>query len=365
MEECIDSIQCGTDLFCCPGWGLCMDSTTYSTAGPLCDAFLDARENGEVGGGTTLLPPEPTPDSDDSETEVEPEPEQPVEPSAESSDSEPEPTVEPSAESEESESEVDIPEPEVVEHTFIEFELVGENTACFLREQMAFVDSVEECANTCQHLGTCNYFLYDETDGECVRTCDEGCPDERLYKSMYDLYYSYSETREIIIPFEPYSLIGESQKCSTGFGRKYGSFGADTLETCYEHCLDDGACNTFVYDPNDGECKAVLTYGGECPAPYAACSWCMMYQINDNPLANLFDDFEVCAYRQTCAGSGSWIDYSPDFETCARDIAERGYEFFHYDPYDGDCRYVTGTSSCNCPEGLSSSSWYDFYRVTL
>jgi hypothetical protein len=35
-ESCSASSECHANLFCCPNWSLCMDTTTYSTMGPNC-----------------------------------------------------------------------------------------------------------------------------------------------------------------------------------------------------------------------------------------------------------------------------------------------------------------------------------------
>lgn len=49
-ETCVTSDDCATNLFCCPNWSLCMDTTTYSTVGPMCD----------IAGGLASSPDAPT-----------------------------------------------------------------------------------------------------------------------------------------------------------------------------------------------------------------------------------------------------------------------------------------------------------------
>lgn len=51
-----------------------------------------------------------------------------------------------------------------------------------------------------------------------------------------------------------------------------------------------------------------------------------------------------------------------DVEECGRNVITNGYQFFIYDPNDGECLYET-TASSDCPEGWVSSSYYDFYAA--
>jgi hypothetical protein len=48
--------------------------------------------------------------------------------------------------------------------------------------------------------------------------------------------------------------------------------------------------------------------------------------------------------------------------TCAQAAVEAGYQFFIQDPNDGQCLAET-TESGECPEGISTSSYYDFYAA--
>jgi len=125
-----------------------MGTDTYGNYGPFCDAF-DA-ENGIT---DPVHPPQPAPSSDSSDNEVDP------------------PSL--------------LPNPDFVNH-----DLIAENESCAMRFALGNFGSVNECSAHCEGLGTCHFFLYDHNDGECVQTDDEGCPDARLSKSMYDMYES-------------------------------------------------------------------------------------------------------------------------------------------------------------------------------
>lgn len=51
-----------------------------------------------------------------------------------------------------------------------------------------------------------------------------------------------------------------------------------------------------------------------------------------------------------------------DVDECGRNVITNGYQFFIFDPSDGECLYET-TASSECPEGLSQSSYYDFFAA--
>lgn len=111
MVACTDSSECAANLFCCPNWYMCMDTTTYSTVGPNCDA---AAGND----GTTTDPPTQPP------AQVE----------------------------------------------YDGFTLAGEYEQCgTANTRFDFMrDDIEGCAAACYNLGGCYYFLYDPNDGECI-----------------------------------------------------------------------------------------------------------------------------------------------------------------------------------------------------
>lgn len=323
MGDCTDHGDCGAGMFCCPNWSLCMDNTTYSTVGDNCDAF-------EALMGYYSNPPS--------------------EPSVVSP---PTPVTDPS----------DPTEPEEADNYILQ----AEGTSCSTRDRLDYVGSVDECADLCEHLGSCHWFLYDDADGDCVQTDAHGCPNARLEKSLYDLYESVIPSVVAPSPSEdedPYILIGENQRCSTGMTR-YST--GNSLDECYHLCNNDDDCGTFVHDPNDGDCRRV--HSAICPEPYLACSWCMMYQLNDAfeevhvPEPETGSGPTVCAMRTQCGNRwGTSVGNQDSLEECHAAIEAAGHAFFHHDPSDGDCRGVS-TSSCDCPEGTKDSSWFDFYMV--
>lgn len=64
-----------------------------------------------------------------------------------------------------------------------------------------------------------------------------------------------------------------------------------------------------------------------------------------------------------CSSEDEPLGYFDSLEECAQECRiTSGCNFILYDSNDGECRNERATSA-DCPEGLFSSSYYNFYEV--
>ena len=54
----------------------------------------------------------------------------------------------------------------------------------------------------------------------------------------------------------------------------------------------------------------------------------------------------MIAEGQGCNSDSTTIDYYYDINVCGQAVIDAGYEFFSYDPNDGECMYEMTTSAC-------------------
>jgi hypothetical protein len=76
----------------------------------------------------------------------------------------------------------------------------------------------------------------------------------------------------------------------------------------------------------------------------------------------------LIAARSSCESESVELGYFRDASeeenliTCAQAVIDAGYQFFIQDPNDGQC-LVEMTEVGSCPEGLSESSYYNYYAA--
>jgi hypothetical protein len=71
----------------------------------------------------------------------------------------------------------------------------------------------------------------------------------------------------------------------------------------------------------------------------------------------------MIASESTCLSDNVDLGYFFDVNDCAKVALENYYQFFIHDMSDGECLAET-TTSRDCSEGLSYSSYYNFYEVS-
>ena len=108
-----------------------------------------------------------------------------------------------------------------------------------------------------------------------------------------------------------------------------------------------------------------MTASATCPEGLYESSYYDFYSAGawtEEPSSTVDLDVILIAEGQTCYSDDYTIDYGYDVQGCAQAVVDIGYQFFSYDPEDGECRYEE-TGSGECYEGLYESTFYDFYAA--
>lgn len=109
-----------------------------------------------------------------------------------------------------------------------------------------------------------------------------------------------------------------------------------------------------------------MTTSASCPEGLYSSSYYDFYSArggDTNQTSTTVDlDVVMIAEGQTCYSDDYTIEYGFDLYGCAEAVVEQGYQFFSFDPNDGECRYEI-TGSGDCYEGLYESEFYDFYAA--
>lgn len=80
-------------------------------------------------------------------------------------------------------------------------------------------------------------------------------------------------------------MIAEGERCNAshsglGYSRDAGADG------CADLCRDNGDCEFFHFDPNDGECLSVFTTGPNCPEGFSPSNWYDFWAIDGGSFHN-------------------------------------------------------------------------------